>query len=216
VLSAASLRAYPGEVSALLGRNGAGKSTLLRIASGHLQPDSGIVHFAGTAHLAASHARLARAGLFLVPVRGLLSRVLTVGRQLELVQRQFKTGAVDAVVQTLRLGEFLGRAAPDLSGGEARRAEIGLAMLRRPRCLLADEPFLGVGPKDVDVLAGAFRSMADAGCAVVVTGHEVRSLFAVASRVTWCTDGTTYELGAPALANTHERFRREYLGPQAM
>ena len=47
----------------------------------------------------------------------------------------------------------------------------------------------------------------------MVTGHEVPSLLATADHITWCTSGTTYELGTPAEACEHFSFRRDYLGP---
>jgi hypothetical protein len=53
--------------------------------------------------------------------------------------------------------------------------------------------------------------MASEGCAVVLTGHEVPTILDVADHVVWCTHGTTYELGPPAAARTHESFYREYL-----
>lgn len=53
--------------------------------------------------------------------------------------------------------------------------------------------------------------MAHAGCGIVITGHEVATLWSVADRVVWCTDGTTYDLGTPAAAEEDWRFRREYL-----
>ena len=56
------------------------------------------------------------------------------------------------------------------------------------------------------------REIARAGCAVVLTGHEVPALLAAADHVTWCTSGTTYELGPPFMARTDERFVRDYLG----
>ena len=62
-------------------------------------------------------------------------------------------------------------------------------------------------------VAGVFRDLASDGAAVVITGHEVPSLLDVAHHVSWCTSGTTYELGPPAEATRHEAFRREYLGP---
>ena len=49
----------------------------------------------------------------------------------------------------------------------------------------------------------------------VITGHEVPTLLAAADHITWCTSGTTYELGAPAAAMQNEVFAREYLGPSA-
>jgi hypothetical protein len=47
---------------------------------------------------------------------------------------------------------------------------------------------------------------------VVVTGHEVPTLLDAVDHVTWCTSGTTYELGPPAVATQHRVFRREFLG----
>ncbi len=213
VLTSATLRAYPGEVRALVGRNGIGKSTLLRIACGRLSPDSGTVHFAGHPYLEPRHHRLAAEGLFYLPVRGLFSRALPIATQIAMFSRQFAGGPTLADLEWLRIDSLLGRTPDQLSGGELRRLEIAAALTRDPSCLVADEPFLGVAPRDVELLSDAFRWLARRGCAVVVTGHEVSALFAVATSVTWCTDGTTYELGAPGAARMAPRFRREYLGP---
>ena len=46
----------------------------------------------------------------------------------------------------------------------------------------------------------------------MVTGHEVPTLLDAADHVSWCTSGTTYELGAPDVASQHVAFRRDYLG----
>jgi len=62
-----------------------------------------------------------------------------------------------------------------------------LAIARRPIVLVADEPYRGIAPADHEDLTNLFRSLAADGCAVVVSGHEVPSLFAAADHVTWCT-----------------------------
>ena len=48
--------------------------------------------------------------------------------------------------------------------------------------------------------------------ALLITGHEVPTLLEAADHISWCTSGTTYELGVPGVARRHEAFRREYLG----
>jgi ABC-type branched-subunit amino acid transport system ATPase component len=85
-------------------------------------------------------------------------------------------------------------------------------MVRRPRCLLADEPLRNISPIDADALLEVFKDIAHNGCAVVLTGHEVPALLAAVDHVTWCTAGTTYEMGPPFMARTDERFVRDYLG----
>ena len=67
-------------------------------------------------------------------------------------------------------------------------------------------------PKDAEELTAILRELAASGTAVVVTGHEVAALLHAAHHVSWCTSGTTYELGPPEVAARHDQFRREYLG----
>jgi lipopolysaccharide export system ATP-binding protein len=214
VLSAGSLRAVSGELRALLGRNGAGKSTLLKIAAGCMQPDSGSVRFNGTAYLSVRLPELAAEGLFYLPDHDLFSSAFSVRTQLEMFRRQFNGGDVETAAAAMGLGaRFLDRRPYQLSGGERRRAEIAAILVRRPLCVLADEPYRGIAPKDAEAMTRVLKDIAASGTAVVVTGHEVPTLLDAADHVTWCTAGTTYELGPPATAVLHESFRREYLGP---
>jgi lipopolysaccharide export system ATP-binding protein len=102
-----------------------------------------------------------------------------------------------------------------LSGGERRRCEMAAVFVAGASCVLADEPYRGIAPIDAESLTTAFRALACDGVAVVITGHEVPTLMDAADHVTWCTDGTTYELGPPSSARVHERFAREYLATGA-
>jgi ABC-type multidrug transport system ATPase subunit len=210
VLSAGSLRAQAGQVRVMFGRNGVGKSTLLKIAVGIVRADAGMVHVAGAPVLVPSLARLAHAGVFYLPDHELLSASMTLGTQLRLFERRFGARTAHEAARFARVEEFMDALPSSLSGGELRRAELSLALARRPKCLLADEPFRGIAPVDQEFLGELFRGMAADGCAVVVTGHEIGALMAVADHITWCTSGTTYELGTPRQARAHEAFSREY------
>lgn len=216
VLNAASVRAPAGAVTFLVGRNGCGKSTILRIATGYLVADSGFVRLDGRTFLHPRLASLARLGLLYIPDRDLLSNGFSVRAQLDLMWRQFgrAAGGLPAgdVAERVGLGRLVERRPGALSEGERRRAEMALAIARNPCCLLADEPFRHLSPADAGIVHAELRALADRGCAVVVTGHEVAFLFDVADRVTWCTSGTTYDLGTSAEARAHHRFSLEYLG----
>lgn len=212
VLTSASLRATPGEVCALLGRNGTGKSTLLRIASGLTRPDSGIVRYDGVSRMPARLPQLAAEGLFHLPDHDLLSAAFTVRQQLGFLRTRFNGVDPSEAAHRTGVSQLLDRRPHQLSGGELRRAELAAVLVRRPRCLLADEPYRGIPPKDAEVLTDVLRELTRGGCAIVVTGHEVPTLLALADRVTWCTSGTAYELGAPAAARSHHAFAREFLG----
>jgi lipopolysaccharide export system ATP-binding protein len=212
VLTSATLRAVPGELRVMFGRNGAGKSTLLKIAAARLAPDSGAIHFGGRVSLRVSPRALAVAGLFYLPDHDLLSNGFTVRRQLEMIRRRFDGGDPVRAAERVGVDKLIDNRPFELSSGELRRAEIAAALVRRPTCLLADEPFRGIAPRDAEDLTDVLRELAATGAAVVITGHEVSALLDAADHVTWCTSGTTLELGPPATAAQHHGFRRDYLG----
>lgn len=213
VLISASLCAVSGEVRVLLGRSGEAKSTLLRIAMAWLEPDSGVVRSEGEGFLRVRPVMLAARGVYYLPDSGSLSTALTLQAQFAMLAERFPDGEVpSAALDRLGMERFGGARLYRLSGGEQRRAEVAAVFVRRPRVLLADEPLRGIAPIDQERILASFRALAADGCAVVVTGHDVEALLDGADHVTWCTSGTTYELGAPAAAREHERFRREYLG----
>lgn len=212
VLSASTLWAREGRIVALLGRNGSGKTTLLKIAAGWMAPDWGLVIYRGERASRARLWRLARHGLFYLPDRGLLSPAFTLRRHFDAVAHHAPEARVRDAVELLALADLLDRKRRTLSGGERRRAAVAVALARQPACLLADEPFHGIEPKDAEVLSDAFRSLARSGCAVVVTGHETPTLLDLADDVLWQTAGTTHALGPPGAALANDLFRRDYLG----
>lgn len=155
VLTAASLRAPAGKVTVLIGRNGAGKTTLLRVGVGLQQPTHGVVRFHGRAYLRPRLAHLARAGLFFLPDRDILDPTIPVGLQLEAVSRHYSGPGVEALVDLCGLAGLSGAWPVSLSNGDLRRAELAIALARRPTCLVADEPLRGIDPRDVEVISRA-------------------------------------------------------------
>ncbi len=219
VLSSASLWAEPGRVTTLLGRNGCGKTTLMRIAAGRLGPDWGVVKYRGRVRVAGGLAAMARDGLMFVPQGSLLCPSYRVEDHFRALRHAFPVSNcafsapdLDAAVERFRLGPLLEQRTWTLSGGEKMRVSVALAVARRPLVLLIDEPFVGVQPKDQEMVADALRALADEGCAVVTSGHDVRVLMEVSDAIIWCTAGTTHHLGTPADAASSDQFRREYLG----
>ena len=213
VLKAASVWANPGEITVMLGRNGSGKSTLLRAAVGEIGLDHGTVRLGTSVFTRPRLPELARLGLFYLPDRSLLSPRMTLGEHVEAFHWRF--GDFDrAWLERMGVGQLMDVLPGELSTGERRLGEVALAAGRRPSCLLADEPLLGVEPRQAEAVAAALRDLATAGAAVVAAGHEVPELLAVADQVVWVVAGTSHGLGSPAEVARHDQFRREYLGPR--
>jgi ABC-type multidrug transport system ATPase subunit len=213
VLRSATVWAEAGRTTAVLGRNGCGKSSLLRAALGLGPRDFGTVRFRDRVYERPRLPALAREGLFYLPDRELMSRRRTFGWHLDALRAW--TGAPpreSTIPNWLEVGDLLDRRSTEMSAGERRRAELALAIVRRPLCLVADEPFSGLGPLDRTRVARALRTLALSGCAIVATGQEVEDLLRCADLVVWMTAGTTHWLGSSGEARCHAQFRRQCLG----
>jgi ABC-type lipoprotein export system ATPase subunit len=148
-LRGANLDLRPGSWTSLMGPSGSGKSTLVHVLAGLLEPNGGSVMFDHrdiTRLSAAERARLRRTRIGLVLQRDNLHPLLDVAGNVELPLRLDGCGAGEA---RERAGELLGavglldwrrHASAELSGGEAQRVALAVALAPRPRVLLADEP----------------------------------------------------------------------------
>ncbi len=215
ILNSAGAWATPGHITVILGRNGCGKTTLIRIACGALSPDTGVVIYDGERLLRPRLWQLARRGLFYLPERELLMKSMSCQQHFSALEHHYDSVQVGEAVNTLGVRELLDCRPRELSGGERRRVEIALAVARQPRCLVADELFLGVAPLDVELVQQVLRDLASNGTAIIVTGHEVETLLSIADEVIWHTAGTTHAIGSPESAMEHDQFKNEYLKERA-
>jgi ABC-type multidrug transport system ATPase subunit len=168
----------------------------------------------GRRYSAPDPAALARDGLLLLPVdRSLLSPAFSLDHHLDALEHRFgRRDERATVVERLGLRARTRVACRALSGGERRWAELAVALLRRPTCLLLDEPFRGIDPRRAGLVVTLLRELAAGGAAVVITGHEVEWLLDAADAVVWLHDCSTRALGSPVEARAHWQFRRDYLG----
>ena len=168
-----------GHVAALVGPNGAGKTTLLSLAVGLAAPSAGAVTVLG-GRRAGSPAALD--GIAFVAQDTPMYKNLSAADMLHLTRnlnRRF-----DQHYAETRLGELgipLKRKAGKLSGGQQAQLALTLALARRPRLLLLDEPVAMLDPvARHDFMATVLAAAADDGVSVVLSSHVLTELERVA------------------------------------
>lgn len=192
-----SLTADPGELVVVSGPSGAGKSTLLACLAGLDEPDGGSVRIAGrpmSRRPERQRARLRARAVGMMFQSGNLIEHLTVERNVTLVQRL--VGRVDAagrryrsaLLETLGLARCVQAYPSQLSGGEAVRAALAVALANDPPVLLADEP---TGELDTATEANVLellRELTHRGVAILVASHS-QAVAAAADRGIVLVDG---------------------------
>lgn len=153
-----SLSVPQGNIVTLIGANGAGKSTTLRAISGLVPTSAGSILFEGEEITGCPAHRIVGKGLAHVPEGRLVFPELSVRENLMMgayLRRDRKeiAGDLEWVGEFFpRLRERISQQAGTLSGGEQQMLAIGRALMGRPRCLMLDEPSLGIAPLLVETI----------------------------------------------------------------
>jgi len=166
VLLDVSIALRPQEVLCLIGHNGAGKSTLLRTLFGLVKPEAGRVLIDGRVLPRHLPRALAQHGVAMVPEgRGIfpglpVQEIFALGMWSAGVPEAERAQRVEWVMQVLPpIRAFYQKRAGLLSGGQQQMVSIGRALLARPRCLLLDEPSIGLAPKLFQDLLQPIRAL---------------------------------------------------------
>ncbi len=194
-LRGVSLRVEAGEMIAVTGPSGSGKSTLLACLAGLDEPEGGMVHVAGQAisrrpepERAALRAR--HIGMLFQSAN--LLEHLTVDQNVALAQRLVGTPDTErqaGLLDDLGLSERARAYPSQLSGGEAARAGLAVALANDPAVVLADEPTGEVDAATEGRVLALLRRRAQGGSAVVIVTHSP-AVAAAADRTIALADGT--------------------------
>ncbi len=184
VLRSVGLEVRAGERVALTGPNGSGKSTLLRLVAGLIRPGVGSVRLAGH-----DPARLAPAVLadlvgyvFQDPELGFIADTVTEEAVLGLGSADSRNALELLERLGLPPGRFGTRSPYQLSGGEQRRLSLVVALARRPRLLVLDEPTFGQDRRGWESVVQIVDELVGAGTAVLSATHDQAFATRVADR----------------------------------
>jgi len=183
-----SLAIPPGSVVALVGHNGAGKTTLLNLLVGLIQPTEGSVSVLG-GERAGSPAALDGVGY--VAQEAPLYQNLTVGDTLRVIanlNRRWDQGRAEA--RLAELGIPLNRRVGRMSGGQQAQLALTLALARRPKLLVLDEPLAMLDPlARFDFMEMVMTAASQEGMSVVLSSHVLAELERVADYLVLLSHG---------------------------
>jgi branched-chain amino acid transport system ATP-binding protein len=222
-----NLTVEAGERHVIIGPNGAGKTSLINQIGGQLKPSAGRIFVKDTDITGWSPSRVSRMGVARTFQRNNLFQNLSVIENLRLAVQARRGNPLDFFTPVGRLHDLVARArdlmhrvhlrddgariARNLSYGEQRQLEIGIALAGEPDLLLLDEPTSGMSPAEtgrmIDLIAGLPRSLS-----ILMIEHDMQVVFSLADRITVLYYGEVLATGMPAEIQANERVREVYLG----
>lgn len=197
----------PQRLTGFVGGNGAGKTTTMRIALGVLDADGGDVALDGAPITTSDRRRFG----YMPEERGLYPK-MKVAEQISYLARLHGYSKTDAeanataLLTQLGLGERLNDKVETLSLGNQQRAQIAAALVHDPEVLILDEPFSGLDPIAVDVVAGVLQDRAAHGVSVLFSSHQLD----VVERL--CDDLVIIAAGTIRAAGSADELRAAHAG----
>jgi ABC-2 type transport system ATP-binding protein len=191
-----SLEVATGEVFCLLGPNGAGKTTTVEILEGYRNRTSGDVRVLGMDPARGERQLRERVGIVLQQCG--VQTDLTVTELVEMYGRYYvHPRPVDDVIELVELTENRDVRAKDLSGGQRRRLDLGLALVGDPDLIFLDEPTTGFDPAARRQAWTTIRSLCELGKTVFLTTHYMDEAQHLANRVAVMRAGEIIAIGRP-------------------
>jgi ABC-2 type transport system ATP-binding protein len=184
-VSEISLSVSKGEIYGFLGLNGAGKTTTIRMLLGMISPDKGEA-FINEQRVHEGNTELWKKTGYLVEMPFSYPN-LTVRENLEIIRKlRFikDKNAVASVMEKLRLTEYAGRKARNLSLGNAQRLGVAKALIHNPEILILDEPANGFDPAGICEFREMLRDLAkNHGVTIFISSHILGEISKLATRI---------------------------------
>ena len=220
-----TLAVAAGERRALLGANGAGKTTLFNVIAGDVRPSTGRIRMFGQDVTRLPTQRRIRLGMRRTYQTSLVFAGLTVRECLFLAERGIGSGrfslrraakcpemhAADSIAERVGLERMRNVRAGELSHGEARQLELGMATAGTPRLLLLDEPAAGLSLVERHRLLGLLRDLPPS-LTLVMIEHDMEIALQAVDRVTVMHNGAVVADGTPNEIAADARVHDIYMG----
>ncbi len=215
------------EIRAIIGPNGAGKTTFFNLLTGHLSPTRGKIAFRGEDITGLSPAQISHKGISrsfqIVNVFPNFSALENIRIAVQ-SRNQFHNPFIhvsrlknerEKAKSILNLVGLEGKAeviAPNLSHGDQRHLEIGIALATDPVLLLLDEPTAGMSPGETAETAKLIKKIGrEEGLTIIIVEHDMNVVMEVADTITVFHQGSIIAGGTPDEIKKNEKVQEAYL-----
>ena len=218
VLHDVSLKVDRGEIVCIIGPNAAGKTTTLRVIAGLKESSAGHIRYLGEDITRLLPFERVERGLVLVPEGRQIFPKFTVLDNLRMgAYQRADRGTIGGDLETVyelfpRLRERLQQRGGSLSGGEQQMLAIGRGLMAKPKCLLLDEPSLGLAPIIVSEIARIIRELAGRGLTIMLVEQNAAMALELADRAYLLESGQVSLHGTAAELQRTDVVRKLYLG----
>jgi branched-chain amino acid transport system ATP-binding protein len=213
-----SFEADAGEIICIVGANGAGKTTLVRTISGIIHPRDGKIAYDGEDITYMATYDILAKGIAHVPEGRQLFHDMTVQENLDLgafskeAKKQFRQSLNKVFAMFPRLEERKYQVAGTLSGGEQQMLAIGRGLMSIPKCIMFDEPSLGIAPNLVEQILAVVQQIAREGITIILVEQEVKKALKISNRGYVIESGRLVMRGKSQELLADPDFQRAYLG----
>ncbi len=214
------------EVQSIIGPNGAGKSTLFKLINGELKPTQGRIWFNGEDITGLEQHLVSHKGIATSYQITNIFPKLTTFENVRLSVQSRKTSyncwskagdhqginaKTKGILQKTGLWEKRDSLAANLSYGDQRHLEIGVALGTEPILLLMDEPTSGLSPIETRETVALIKEIAK-GLSVILVEHKMKVVMDLSDKITVLHEGEVIARGNPEEIRANEKVRRVYLG----
>jgi branched-chain amino acid transport system ATP-binding protein len=221
VLKSVDFSIGKGQSGAIIGPNGAGKTTLVNIISGVFRPNTGSIRLDGEDIAGLDSYQIARRGLVRTYQITSLFLDMTVKENIEIAliaRRKYRKessggwASVAELLDLIGLGSFDGHLVHELSHGDQRLLEVGVALAFNPEVMLLDEPTAGMSPAETERFINLVNMKLRGRCTIILIEHDMDVVMRTADRVCVLAGGVVIAEDAPERIGQNKFVREAYLG----
>lgn len=213
----------------VIGPNGAGKTTFFNVVTGRLPASAGRVIYSGRDITGLLPHEIVRLGICRTFQRSSIFSGLTVFENVRIAKQAHAGGSsrlfssreglaavheqTEAILERLGLLDQRKALASNLSHGDQRLLEMGIALAAGPKLLLLDEPTSGMSPGETERTTRLIRGLAKE-VAIILVEHDMEVVMSISDRVSVMHQGAIIAEGTPAEIQKNEQVKEAYLGKE--